>query len=119
MNFPKPEKRIRLKGKSMRDLNDMIFARDNHRCVICHVWVEAGRKFHHEPCGIFKSDDIHKGVVLCERCHHERHFGKNSEWYKKEIETYLQVMYAPREQWEKPEQMMIVGGEEYDTSVDE
>lgn len=87
------EKHIRLKGKKLRELNDEIFLRDNHKCIICGRWVEEGQKFHHEPCGAAKSDELEKGVVLCRDCHFARHSGKNSREIKEKVRAYLNMLY--------------------------
>lgn len=87
------ENRIRLKGKALKSLNDAIFSRDDNCCIICGRYVQSGTKFHHEPNGSSKSDEIHKGVVLCEQCHFERHFTENCMILKKKILSYLQAIY--------------------------
>ena len=82
-------KRVKLKGKKLRELNAAIHERDGHRCIICGRYVEPGEKFHHEPPGAEKSDEIGKGVTLCFDCHQERHFGAKSPEIKTECEKYL------------------------------
>ena len=84
-------KRIRLKGKKLRELNAAIHERDGHCCIICGRYVDPGEKFHHEPCGAEKSDEIDKGVLLCFDCHKERHFGPKSKEIKTKIEEYLEA----------------------------
>lgn len=83
------EKRVKLKGKALRELNDAIHDRDHNQCVICGRWVDIGEKFHHEPCGSRKSDEINKGVTLCGDCHFKRHFSKECNQVKGKIESYL------------------------------
>ena len=90
----KKEKRTKLHGKKLRQLNSEIFERDGHKCVVCGRWVAVGLKFHHEPCGIDKSDEIEKGVVLCPECHFERHNGANSQEIRKKIVDYLKMLYG-------------------------
>ena len=88
------EKRVRLHGNRLKQLNSEIFERDGHKCVVCGRWVAVGFKFHHEPCGIDKSDEIEKGVVLCRECHFERHNGKNNQEIRKKIVDYLKGLYG-------------------------
>lgn len=66
-------KRVRLKGKALRELNAAIQERDGYCCIICGRYVDPGEKFHHEPPGAEKSDEMGKGVTLCFDCHQERH----------------------------------------------
>lgn len=87
------KKPIRLKGHKLAELNKAIHDRDEDRCVICHKWVDPGEKFHHEPCGPNKQDRIECGVVLCQDCHNERHFGSNPNDYRDKIERYLGGQY--------------------------
>lgn len=97
--IPKP-KRVRLKGAALKALNAAIQERDGHCCIICGRYVQPGEKFHHEPPGAGKSDEITKGVTLCYECHQERHFGPDSWTIKKQIEQYLQNLYGDNdEQW--------------------
>ncbi len=96
--FPK-DKRVRLKGKKLEDLNNEIFKRDNYCCIACkakgkEVCVSPLEKFHHEPCGAKKSDEINKGVVLCMECHYERHHGKKCLEIKHRILNYLRDLYG-------------------------
>lgn len=92
--FQKNE-RVKLKGKKLEQLNQDIFDRDNSRCVVCGHFVSSAEKFHHEPCGTKKSDEVEKGVVLCMECHFERHHGKReSIVIKKKIEDYLKSIYG-------------------------
>lgn len=87
------DKRIRLKGKALAKLNSDIYERDGGVCVICGRFVMPGTKFHHEPCGARKSDEIEKGALLCNDCHYERHHGKNLQLYKNKINKYLEGLY--------------------------
>lgn len=93
MSFEKP-KRVKLHGYRLRALNATIHARDNDRCIVCGCWVHPEVKFHHEPCGVSKSDEIEKGVVLCDECHFERHNGKKSREVKEIITEYLKKKYG-------------------------
>lgn len=85
-------KRVRLKGKALWELNAAIHERDGHSCIICGCYVDIGVKFHHEPCGAHKSDEMGKGVTLCFDCHQERHFGANSKEVKTKIVEYLEAL---------------------------
>lgn len=88
MMIPKT-KHVRLHGAALKALNNAIFERDNYRCVICGAHVSNDNKFHHEPCGPNKSDEIDKGVVLCYGCHQERHFGRDCIEVRDKIRAYL------------------------------
>lgn len=82
-------KRVRLKCKALKDLNNAIFDRDGDKCVVCCRWVSRQEKFHHEPAGALKSDEIDKGAVLCMGCHHKRHHTEECNEIKIEVEDYL------------------------------
>lgn len=86
-------KRVRLTGAKLRQLNETISERDGQRCVLCNAWVEPGKKFHHEPCGINKQDKEQCGVLLCDSCHFARHNGSNSREIKERINDYLAIIY--------------------------
>lgn len=86
-------KLVHLHGEKLRKLNMAIHERDNNCCIICGRYVQPGEKFHHEPCGAMKSDEINKGVTLCYDCHAARHFGKNSNEIKSQIKEYLASIY--------------------------
>ena len=86
-------KRVRLKGKALRELNAAIHERDGHCCIICGAYVDPGEKFHHEPGGAQKSDEIDKGALLCYRCHQRRHFGPDGQEVKRKVEKYLNDHY--------------------------
>lgn len=89
-------KRVKLKGKHLAKLNSDIHQRDGHTCIIkgCDRYVLPGVKFHHEPCGQDKSDEIEKGLLLCNECHFERHFGARSTEIKAECRAYLRELYG-------------------------
>ena len=87
------QKRIRLKGVKLKELNNNIFERDNNTCVICHCNVEPDNKFHHQRLGVYKEDRIECGCVLCNGCHYELHYGKESKEYQIIVEDYLSVLY--------------------------
>lgn len=89
-------KRIKLTGKKLRQLNAAIHHRDQHRCIICGAYVEPGRKFHHEPCGIYRSDEIEKGVLLCDACHFKRHHTGDAAYIREKIITYLRRLYGEK-----------------------
>ena len=52
---------------------DKIYDRDGGHCIWCGVPIEYGVKYHHEPCGIYRSDEETKVVMLCPHCHFIRH----------------------------------------------
>lgn len=85
-------KRVKLYGKKLRELNNAIFERDNYRCIICGAYVSPDHKFHHEK-KFLKNDVITEGVVLCDKCHYERHFGKNCNQIKQKCRIYLNQLY--------------------------
>lgn len=87
------DKRVWLKGKALAKLNSDIYECDGGVCVICGRFVMPGTKWHHEPCGARKSDEIEKGALLCNDCHYERHHGKVKE-YRRKVEEYLEGLYG-------------------------
>ena len=87
-------KKVKLYGEKLRKLNTAIHERDGNCCIICGRYVDPGEKFHHEPCGALKSDEISKGVTLCYDCHQERHCGAGSRIVKEQIKEYLQGLYG-------------------------
>lgn len=95
MYFPK-ENRVKLKGKELRELNAAIFTRDGYCYILCGRYVSPGEKFHHDPNGNGKSDEIHKGVVLCGDCHWKRHFTDQCMILKRRILKYLQDHYPDK-----------------------
>lgn len=90
-------KKVRLKGKKLRELNAAIHERDGHSCIICGRHVDPGEKFHHEPGGADKSDVIEQGVTLCFDCHRERHFGPSGPEIKEKCRAYLAGLYGEQE----------------------
>ena len=86
-------KRVRLKGRALSRLKSAMHTRDHERGVVCGAWVHPSVKFHHEPCGVNRSDEEQKGVVLCDICHFQRHNGKNSGEIREKIREYLQKCY--------------------------
>lgn len=78
-------KRTRLSGTKMKQLQDLIWWRDNGQCQICGQWVDPGIKFHHIK---FKSqgggDTPDNGAILCLECHRKAHGPKAAE-----IRAYL------------------------------
>ncbi|MGE9944834.1 hypothetical protein ACQRCN_07790 [Phascolarctobacterium succinatutens] len=87
-------KKVKLYGEKLRKLNTAIHERDGNCCIICGRYVDPGEKFHHEPCGALKSDEISQGVTLCYDCHQERHCGAGSRVVKEQIKEYLQELYG-------------------------
>ena len=87
-------KRIHLHGPALKALNTAIHERDGNKCIICGRYVHPGEKFHHEPPGAGRSDEIEKGVTLCFDCHAARHFGAASRLIRAQIVTYLEKLYG-------------------------
>lgn len=87
--------KVRLKGKALKKLNNDIHERDGDTCIIkgCGRFVLPDEKFHHHPFGINKTDRVECGCLLCQHCHHQLHFGENSQAYKHECEEYLRNLY--------------------------
>lgn len=91
------EKRVKLYGKKLRQLNHEIFERDGYACIVCGRYVSENRKFHHEPNGQNKSDEITCGVVLCDQCHRLRHDSAQLKNIKAKCEMYLKKLYGGQE----------------------
>lgn len=90
------EKKIRLTGKSLANLNNDIHDRDGHICIIsgCGRYILPGEKFHHDPCGTDKQDIIQQGCLLCSDHHYIRHHGRvGLEEVKQECINYLSGLY--------------------------
>lgn len=68
--------------------------RDGYRCVVCGAYVSEDEKMHHEPCGIYKSDEIQKAVTLCNACHYNRHNGLQSAQIREICVDYLRGIYG-------------------------
>ena len=94
MNLVKT-KRVKLKGKSAKEFYNAIYERDGGMCVWCGAPIEYGVKHHHEPCGIYKSDEKEKAVMLCPACHHRRHFQDAAEG-ETVCREYLQSLYGEK-----------------------
>ena len=90
----KKTKRVRLHGPALRALNTAIHERDGNCCIVCGKYVIPGEKFHHEPPGANKSDEISHGVLLCFGCHAARHFGPNSMEIRAKVIEYLKNIYG-------------------------
>ncbi|MGN0946725.1 MAG: hypothetical protein ACI4N8_09565 [Megasphaera sp.] len=67
------KKRVHLTGRKAKEFYDKIYERDDGHCIWCGAPIEYGVKYHHEPCGIYRSDEETKVVMLCPRCHFVRH----------------------------------------------
>lgn len=92
--FPK-DKREKLKGKPLKQLNDDIHERDGDKCIIktCRRNVLPGVKFHHQPFGNKKRDRIECGCTLCLDCHTKLHSGTEGWKIEEECEEYLTDLY--------------------------
>lgn len=86
------DKRIRLKDKALAKLNSDIYERDGGVCIICGRFVMPGTKFHHYKQGANKEDIIENGVLLCNECHYQAHFGEVQK-YKEKVGKYLNSLY--------------------------
>ena len=86
-------KRIHLTGKKAKAFYDDIYARDGGRCVRCGRPIAYGVKYHHEPCGIYRSDEESKVVMLCEECHYIRHHVSPAK-VQPDCVAYLQELYG-------------------------
>ena len=88
------QKRIRLKGAKLKELNELIHERDNYACIIkgCSNYVPITEKWHHEPCGTYKEDVIEKGCLLC-YYHHQQREGNDSTNIKEQCIEYLNNLY--------------------------
>lgn len=89
-------KRVVLKGKYLKALYNRVYKRDAGLCVCCGKPIAPGLKFHHEPCGSYRSDEPEKVVLLCPECHYNRHnTGKSAEVREKCVE-YLHILYGEK-----------------------
>lgn len=90
-------KRVRLKGKAVAKLNEMIHDRDNYTCIVpgCGRHVPLGEKFHHDPCGQYKQDIPEGGCLLCLK-HHTQRESKDGAEIKQACEDYLNSLYPYR-----------------------
>lgn len=94
--YQEKRKRIRLHGKKLKELNDAVYRRDDGNCVLCGAYVEEGTKFHHEPCGVYKSDEIEKAVLLCPACHYARHHTSQAGKIRDICCLYLKRLYGDK-----------------------
>lgn len=88
------KQRVKLYGQKLRNLNHNIFERDGYKCIICGKYVDDSHKFHHEPCGQDKSDEMSGGVVLCDSCHYARHNTDRLKEIKDKCRRYLKNIYG-------------------------
>lgn len=93
MQFPK-QKIIRLHGKALAALNDLIWILDGGCCVLCGAPVPRGTKFHHI---IFKShgggDTADNGATLCQtgdNCHGVKAHGPEAKRYQRILIEYVE-----------------------------
>ncbi len=89
-------KRVKLTGKKLKALYDAVYRRDSGLCVVCGAPVEYGVKFHHEPCGSYRSDEPSKVVMLCHDCHFKRHNTGESDRIRTACIRYLQQRYGEK-----------------------
>lgn len=84
------QKRVKLKGKPKHELRQKIFDRDKW-CIVCGD--SNNNEWHHDPCGPDRSDELEKGVRLCQRCHRQRHDGPDSQKIRQACVDYLHRLY--------------------------
>jgi len=80
---------IKLTGKKLKKLNELISDREHSCCALYGAYVEPGTKAHHEPQGALKSDEDSKMLLLCNRCHYKRHFTAEGKELKAKCIQYL------------------------------
>jgi len=91
------EKKIRLTGKALKQLNEDIHERDNYTCIITGEYVPLGVKFHHVVRGANKEDKIECGVTLSYRAHIDAHSSRAQD-YRERCEEYLRGIYGERDE---------------------
>lgn len=90
-------KRIHLTGKKAQELHYRCYERDNGSCIRCGRPIPYAEKHHHEPCGVYKSDEIEKVVMLCRDCHFKRHNdGKEGVAIRDACIDYLRELYGEK-----------------------
>lgn len=74
---------------------EIVWNRDNHRCIICGKYVPIGCANAHfikrSQGGLGIPENI---VTLCLECHFEEDFGKDTKLYEERIKTYLKGIYG-------------------------
>jgi 5-methylcytosine-specific restriction endonuclease McrA len=80
-----------------KKLNELIHARDNNQCVLCHRWVDPGEKWHHiifKGMGGGKGENTERnGVTLCQNCHREAH-GPEAKRIRHRLQEYIEEIYG-------------------------
>lgn len=79
---------------------EIVWNRDNHRCVICKRYVPRTYANAHfikrSQGGLGIPENI---VTLCSECHFKEDFGKDTKLYERQIENYLKSIYGTN--WSK------------------
>ena len=69
--------KIRLKGKKLHDLYNLVYDRDGGKCFICGKYIERGTPPHHIKYRSQGGEDVMENLVmLCNECHRKVHDGK-------------------------------------------
>ena len=80
-------------------VKEIVWNRDNHRCIICGVYVSIQFANAHyikrSQGGLGIEQNI---VTLCPKCHYEEDFGQNTQEYEDLLKDYLKSKY---ENWNK------------------
>jgi 5-methylcytosine-specific restriction endonuclease McrA len=95
LTFPKlPYRGKNESTKAKHKVYEEVRQRDGESCVECGKYVQEGTPPHHEPPRSRGGRNIPEHLVtVCIGCHHERHFGKHSDYYQEKFEKYLHALY--------------------------
>ena len=73
----------------------IVWDRDNQKCIICGKYVPMSNVNAHyikrSQGGLGIPENI---VTLCQNCHYEEDFGKNTQQYEDYIKNYLKQYYG-------------------------
>lgn len=102
--FPKPKDK-KAKPKQTRTkacdiptkLKEIVWQRDDGRCIFCHKAVPKGCANAHLVKRSQGGLGIEQNIfTACEKCHHEEDNGKNTKEYEKKAERYLKLIYGAK-----------------------
>lgn len=83
-----------------RKTKEIVWNRDDHRCIICGIYVQTECANAHyikrSQGGLGIPENI---VTLCPRCHHEEDNGKNTKIYEELLKKHLEGIYGAN--WKK------------------